>query len=369
MTTDQKSSSGRVVSIDALRGFDMFWIVGGTAFFTDLFDWTGSPFLQSLNHQMEHTDWNGFTAYDLIFPLFLFIVGASLPFAISRRIEQGADRMKLWLHVVRRTVTLLFLALIYAGLLDFDFSRFRYAGVLQRIALCYFIAGTITLSLGIRGQALFAAINLLAYWAMMALVPVPEIGAGILTPKGNLAGYIDRLLLPGEFCCYTFGDNEGILSTLPAISTTLLGVLSGHWLRTNYTGSMKTLGLAGAGVICLLLALLWNPVFPINKLMWSSSYVLFAGGWSLLLLALFYWVIDVQGYQRWAILFVVIGMNAITIYVANRLFDFSSISSIFIHGFSDSLGSFKEVFENFCELAVKWLFLYFLYCKKIFLKA
>jgi len=318
---------------------------------------------------MRHTDWNGFTAYDLIFPLFLFIVGASLPFALSRRMEQGADKGRLWIHVVRRTVTLLFLAMIYAGLLDFDFSDFRYAGVLQRIALCYFFAATIVLSIGVKGQAVTAGVILLGYWAIMTLIPVPGIGAGVLTPEGNLAGYIDRAILPGSFCCYEYGDNEGILSTLPAIATTLLGVLSGHWLRSSHSGSRKTGGLVGAGLISLIVALLWNTVFPINKLIWTSSYVLFAGGWSLLLLALFYWVIDVQGYRKWAFFFVVIGMNAITIYVANRLFDFETISNIFIHGFVDSMGDFKPVFSSFCELMTKWLFLYFLFRQKIFLKA
>lgn len=369
MTADVPESSGRVVSIDALRGFDMFWITGGTAFFERLFNWIGSPLLEPLNRQMEHSSWDGFTAYDLIFPLFLFIVGASLPFALSRRKERGDPVGKLWRHVLRRTVTLLFLAMIYAGLLDFDFSDFRYAGVLQRIALCYFFAGTIVLYAGIRWQALIAAAILLAYWGLMTLVPVPGIGAGVLTPEGNLAGYIDRLLLPGSFCCYDFGDNEGILSTLPAISTTLLGVLSSHWLRTVRSQNSKVLGLAAAGVVSLVAALAWNPFFPINKLMWTSSYVLFAGGWSLLLLALFYWVIDVQGYRRWAFFFVVIGMNAITLYVGQRLFDFETISDIFIHGFVDYLGSFKPVFESFCELMVKWLFLYFLFRQKIFLKA
>ncbi len=365
----QPSPSGRVVSIDALRGFDMFWITGGTHFFGKLFNWIDSPSLEPLRHQMEHSDWDGFTAYDLIFPLFLFIVGASLPFALSRRMEQGADRKKLWFHVVRRTITLLVLAMIYAGLLDFDFSDFRYAGVLQRIALCYFFAATIVLSTGVKGQGTAAGVILLGYWAIMTLVPVPGIGAGVLTPEGNLAGYIDRAILPGSFCCYEHGDNEGILSTLPAIATTLLGVLSGHWLRSAHSGGKKTSGLMGAGLVSLIVALIWNTVFPINKLMWTSSYVLFAGGWSLLLLALFYWIIDVQGYRKWAFFFIVIGMNAITIYVANRLFDFETISNIFIHGFVDLMGDFKPVFSSFCELMTKWLFLYFLYRQKIFLKA
>ncbi|NUN97553.1 MAG: hypothetical protein HUU16_15425, partial [Candidatus Omnitrophica bacterium] len=246
---------------------------------------------------------------------------------------------------------------------------FRYAGVLQRIALCYFFAANVVLSTGIRGQAATLVGILFGYWALMALLPVPGIGAGVLTPEGNLAGYIDRLLLPGEMCCYEHGDNEGLLSTLPAIGTVLIGVLAGHWLRTEADGTRKSARLALAGVASLLLALAWNPFFPINKLIWTSSYVLFAGGWSLLLLALFHYLIDVRGFQAWAFFFIVIGMNAITIYVANRLFDFEAISNIFIHGITPHMGGIRPLIETICEVAAKWLFLYFLYRQRIFLKA
>jgi len=362
--------SGRIVSIDALRGFDMFWITGGAAFFLSLFRLIDTPFFDSLSQQLNHPSWHGFTFWDLIFPLFLFIVGASMPFSISKRLERGAPPKKLYIHIVQRTLTLFILGLIFNGLLGFDFSNFRYAGVLQRIALCYFFAALIVMNTQIRGQAIFAGLILLLYWAAMTLIPVPGHGAGVLTPEGNLSFYIDRLWLPGKFVVYrTLGDNEGILSTLPAISTTLLGVLSGHWLRSSYTYNKKVLGLLAAGVVSLLLGLLWNVVFPINKIIWTSSYVLFAGGWSMLLLCLFYWIIDVMGYAKWAFPFVVIGLNPITIYVAQSLFDFGIIARIFVHGFIDSFGDFRPVFWAFCVLAVKWLFLYFLYKKKIFLKA
>ncbi|MBN2289722.1 MAG: DUF5009 domain-containing protein [Candidatus Glassbacteria bacterium] len=361
--------SGRVVSIDAVRGFDMFWIVGGAEFFRALFEYLDSPLLQALSGQFGHSEWNGFTFYDLIFPLFLFIVGASMPFAIGRRLERGGSRRDLYIHVVKRTLTLLFLGFIYNGLLDFDFSGFRYTGVLHRIALCYFFAALIVMNTRVRGQAITAGLILVLYWAVMKLVPVPGHGAGVLTPEGNLSGFIDRSLLPGSFCCYRFGDNEGILSTVPAVATTLIGVLAGQWLKSSSPQKKKVQGLLAAGAACLAAGFIWDFAFPINKLIWTSSYVLWAAGWSLLLLGAFYWIIDVRGYSGWAFLFVVIGLNPITIYVADRIFDFGLIAGIFIHGFIDSLGSFKPVFWAFCVLLTEWLFLYFLYRKKIFLKA
>ena len=167
--------------------------------------------------------------------------------------------------------------LVYNGLLDFNIHNLRIPGVLQRIAICYLVAGLVVMITGIRGQAIVAGSILIVYWLIMKLVPVPGIGAGVLTPEGNLAGYLDRLIIPLKFCCYTFGDNEGLLSTLPAISTCLLGVLAGHWLRSGkYTPNRKVLGLAAAGVASLFVAWVWSFNFPIIKNIWSSSFVLWA---------------------------------------------------------------------------------------------
>jgi predicted acyltransferase len=203
----------------------------------------------------------------------------------------------------------------------------------------------------------------------MKFIPVPGFGAGVISPEGNLSAFIDQHLLPGRFCCYGYGDNEGILSTIPAISTTMLGVLTGHWLKSSFSKNKKVLGIFLAGILSILLGLLWNLNFPINKLIWTSSYVLFAGGLSLLFLALFYWIIEIRGYQTWAFPFVVIGLNPITIYVLSGVFNFGSVVNIFVHGFIDYLGEYKELFWVLCVFAVKWLFLYFLYKRKIFLKA
>jgi len=360
--------SERVVSIDALRGFDMFWIIGGGIFFERLFHWLGTPFFEALARQLRHSAWNGFTFEDLIFPLFLFIVGVVMPFSLTKRLDRGDSRNSLYRHIIIRTLVLFFLGLIFNDLLDFKFSEMRYAGVLQRIALCYFFTALIVMNTRIKGQVLWAAGLMIFYWAIMKLVPVPGHGAGMLTPEGNLSSFIDQHFLPGRFCCFKYGDNEGILSTIPAIATCLLGVLSGHWVRSSASALKKVLYLFGAGIACLVCGLIWNIFFPINKLIWTSSYVLFAGGWSLLLLGVSYWLIDIRGYRTWAFPLVIIGLNPITIYVAQGLFDFSVIATIFVHGFIDSMGDFKGIFMALCVLAVKWLFLYFLYRQKLFLK-
>ncbi|MBW7997131.1 MAG: DUF5009 domain-containing protein [Candidatus Glassbacteria bacterium] len=360
---------GRVVSIDALRGFDMFWIIGGDIFFRTLDDTFDTPLTAFLHRQVEHTDWHGFTFYDLIFPLFLFIVGVSMTYSTGKRLQRGDNRRELYGHVFRRFLILLAMGYIYNGLLDFQFGQLRHAGVLLRIAYCYLFTSLIMFNAGVRTQAVITAALLLLYWALMALVPVPGHGAGVLTPAGNLAGYVDRLLLPGKWNDYGGGDYLGILSYLSATGSTMLGVLAGHWLRSGRSDGVLVRGLVVGGAAALFVALLWDLAFPINKPLWTSSYALYAGGWSCVLLAAFYWVIDMKGYQRWAFGFVVIGLNPLTIYLAQRLFDFGVIADIFVHGFIAGLGPYQPLFYVACVFAVKWLFLYFLYRKRIFLKA
>lgn len=360
--------SGRIVSIDALRGFDMFWIAGGEEIFHSLHRVVGSPLTNLLHTQLQHVAWEGFHFYDLIFPLFLFIVGMVLPFSLTRRLEQGQSRPALVKHLVTRLVLLFLLGLVHNGLLDLNFHVLRVPGVLQRIAICYVVAGLIVMNTSWRGQAAAAAVILIAYWSIMALVPVPGFGAGEFTPQGNLSGLIDRTLLPQPFCCYKFGDNEGILSTLPAVATTLLGALAGCWLRSFRSPQRKAGGLALAGVASLALGNLWGLWFPIIKNIWTSSFVLVAAGWSLLLVALFYWIMDVRGWQRWASFFIVIGMNPILIYVVRSQFNFAHITRVFVHGFTPLFGAYFPVVMDFCTMMTGWLFLYFLYRKKMFLK-
>ena len=361
--------SGRVVSIDALRGFDMFWIFMWASFFKRLFNKLDGSFFNFLYGQLFHSKWHGFTFYDFIFPLFMFIVGLSMSYSFGKRIQRGEVGKKLYIHIIKRTLTLILLGLVYNGLFDFDFADLRYTGVLQRIAICYLFTALILLYTNIRTQVIITGLLLLIYWGAMALIPVPGYGVGVLTPEGNLAGYIDRLLVPGKLCCYKFGDHEGILATIPAVASTMIGLLTGHWLHTSNTVNKKLKYMIGAGLLLIITGLIWNFVFPFNKILWTSSYVVYAGGWSLLLFCLFYWIIDVKGYKKWAFPFIVIGLNPLTIFVVQRIFDFGIISDIFIHGFVDYFGSYSDIFRSFCVLLTQWLFLYFLYKKKIFLKA
>jgi predicted acyltransferase len=363
-------ATGRLQSIDALRGFDMFWIVGGDALVREFVKWTGWPGRDTVTAQLEHVPWDGFHFYDLIFPLFLFIVGVVIPFSQAKLRARGEPRAAVYRRIALRTALLFALGLVCNGVLQFDWANLRVAGVLQRIAICYGVASLIVLNTGVRGQALITAAILLGYWALLAFVPAPGSQPGDFSMEGNLAGYIDRHFLPGRILkpYYGFGDNEGILSTVPAVATALLGALAGHWLRSGRSAAVTLFGLALAGLVSLGLGTLWGTSFPIIKNIWTSSFVLVAGGWSLLLLALFYGVIDVLGYRRWAFFFVVIGANAITIYVVPRFIDFPKIARFFLGGVIRHSGSFAPVALALAVLAVEWLFLLYLYRKKLFLR-
>ena len=360
----------RLTSIDALRGFDMFWIVGGDDVAKALAKWWGTPESKSFAEQFEHVAWEGFRFYDLIFPLFLFTVGVVLPFSLRKYQTGDQPRAGAFGRLARRAVLLFLLGLIYNNLLRFDFANLRVTGVLQRIAICYGIAAVIFLLTKVRTQAILFVAILVGYWAILMYVPSPESKAGDLSIETNLAGYLDRHYLPGKIykSFYGFGDNEGLLSTIPAVATALLGVLAGQWLLTVHSRWIKALGLAAMGLACLGLGTFWAREFPIIKILWTSTYVLIAGGWSLLLLAFFYTIIDVLKFRAWAFFFVVIGVNAITIYVARHFIPFNVISQRLFSGFAGLSGSFKPVVVPIGSLALEWLFLLHLYRNKIFLR-
>jgi predicted acyltransferase len=373
MKHSEEKKQERLLSLDALRGFDMLWIAGGEYLIITLATLTGWPFLQWAAGQMEHVEWEGFHFYDIIFPLFLFIAGVSMPFSILKRKQRGESMQKIYLHLLKRLFLLILLGLIYNGLLRFDFEKQRYASVLARIGLAWFFAAVIVLNTSIRGQVYWFAGILLGYYAIMKLIPVPGFGAGVFTPEGNLAAFIDQHLLPGEFCCYTFGDNEGIISTFPAICTALMGALTGHLLISGsrkLNGLKKALIILAVGIISLALGKLWSLSFPIIKNLWTSSFVLFAGGWSLILLSLFYLVIDVWKFKKCTFPFVVIGLNSITIYMLNSgIIDFRLMGKYFFGGIT---GLFSEpaqpVIMASGAILCMWTFLYILYRNKIFLK-
>lgn len=372
MNKDRTKRSDRLMSLDALRGFDMLWISGGHLLIAALAGLTGWGLFEWLESQMHHKEWNGFAFYDMIFPLFLFISGVTWPFSFNKRKQNGQPMRRIYRHVFQRMVLLVFFGIVYNGLLTFDFENLRYASVLGRIGLAWFFAALIVMHSDPKWWFAWLGGILLGYWAMLSWIPVPGYGAGNLTMEGSLVAYIDRMLLPGKLY-RTVHDPEGILATLPAIGTALMGSITGNFLRkpdVSVPRIRKFFYILAAGLISLLAGWIWGRFFPVNKNLWTSSFVLFAGGWSLLFLALFYLVIDVWGRRRWAFFFVVIGMNAITIYLLQSgMINFWSTTDYFFGGFAEKAGgAWGDLISAIGYLAVVWLFLLFLYRRKIFLR-
>jgi len=301
--------SERLVSLDVFRGIT----IAGMILVNNAGDWS------HVYAPLQHAEWHGWTPTDLIFPFFLFIVGVAMTFSFSNRLAHGVTEKQLFLHVVKRSLIIFSLGILLNGFPYYNLSTLRYAGVLQRIALCYFFASIVFLKTGIKGQAITAVVLALLYWALMKSVPVPGYGAGVLEEKGNLASYIDNTLMHGHTWRPT-SDPEGILSTMTAISTTLFGVLTGHWLRSTRNNMEKVAGLFVMGNVGLVLGIIVNNWFPINKNLWSTSYVFFTAGMALQFLGMCYWLIDIKQYKRgWTTPFLIYGMNAIAVYVLSSL--------------------------------------------------
>ena len=300
----------RLVSLDAFRGLT----IAGMILVNNPGSWS------NVYPPLLHAPWHGWTPTDLIFPFFLFIVGVALPFSFGKRLARGDSRRDLWLHVLKRSVLIIAIGLFMAGFPSFDFSTLRYPGVLQRIGLVYLFAASAYLFLGAWGRWVLTLGLLLLYWALMMLVPVPGFGAGDLSPDGNLAAFLDRALMDGHLWSQSrTWDPEGLLSSIPAIGTALLGIATGEWLRSGRTRTEKAAGLGIAGVLGVVLGLVWGVWFPINKNLWTSSYVVFTAGAALLVLAGCYWLIDVRGRRGWSRPFVVYGRNALAVFVASGL--------------------------------------------------
>jgi predicted acyltransferase len=361
------ASSQRLVSVDALRGFDMFWIMGGGPFVMAVCKIFANPLPYWLDRQFDHVKWEGFVGWDLIMPLFLFITGVAMPFSVGKRIQMGETRGQIYRKVAYRVVVLWILGMIAQGhLLAFDSHNLQfYSNTLQAIAAGYLISSIALVELKVRGQAVLAVALLIVFWVLLAFVPTPGHGAGVLTPDGNLAMWVDKTLL-GRFqdgTPYTW-----ILSSLGFGATVLMGVLSGQLLRSSVPGPRKAQWLAAAGVACLVVGELWGLVFPIIKHIWTSSMVLWSGGWCLLLLAAFYWLIDVKGYRRWAFFFIVIGMNAIVAYMFGEVLPFYQISQILLGGLARHLGMQGEALLFFGMVGGIWLCLYYLYRNRTFVR-
>lgn len=360
----------RLASLDALRGFDMFWIIGGYYILQGLGKGLNSAWFNGhIMPQIEHVRWEGFVAWDLIMPLFLFVVGAAMPFSFARRLERGESTMRLYGHVLYRVAVLWILGMIAQGrLLEYDLSKLQlYSNTLQAIAAGYLIASLILLNLRPRWQVIVTGGLLLLYWGLLALVPVPGQSAGRFSEQGNLAIYIDRLIL-GRFQDGTNPPYTWILSGMTFAATVMIGAFAGQLLRSNLGKARKVLFLLAGGILCIYVGWAWGLVFPIIKHMWTSSMVLYAGGWSLLLLALFYLVIDVLRLRFLAFFFVVIGMNAIAVYMAVHVFDFRQLGDIFVGGLAKWTGAWHDFVRAVAGFAILWLILLYMYCKRTFIK-
>lgn len=348
----------------------MFWIVGGDGIAAAIGKLSHRPSISAVTIQVsDHMQWAGFRFYDMIFPLFLFIIGVTLPFSIGRRMEAGHSKRDILKKVLVRAAILCLFGLVYNGVLDFHgWDHVRFFGVLQRQAFGYLMAGILFVTTKPKTQWIVFGLILVLYWALLALAPVPGYGHGNYSEWGNFANYVDRQFLrPGQLY-EKYGDPEGLVSMLPSICTALLGLFAGRWLKSERAPLEKVRGLVVGGVVSLGLGLAWSPLFPVIKKIWTSSYVLVAGGFSLLLLALFYWVIDVRGWKKWSMPFVVIGMNSITIYMAARIVSFGDIAAFFLGGLNRALPAEKDLLMATGAVTVEWLFLYYLYRNKVFLR-
>jgi len=371
----EKPKPSRVMSIDALRGFAMFWIVGGWYIFDGLHKALDNDTTAWISNQLKHVEWEGFVCQDLIMPLFLFVVGVVMPLAFNKRLDRGDSKKRLYCHIILRSVILFVLGMVAQGnLLKLDLAELKiFCNTLQAIAVGYLISAIIMLNLRVVWQAVATAALLLLFWGLMMLVPIPGHEAGVLEPAANLALHIDHFILGGfdDGLNYTW-----ILSSMTFAGTVMLGVMAGHLLGSDRNRAAKFLLLLLLGAGCLALGSLWGGWFfdigkfhfPIIKRLWTSSFVLFGGGLSFLLLALFYFVIDVCRFKKWAYAFVVIGSNAIFIYMATHIFSFNAISDPLVTGLDQFVGLWADFMHAVAAFAVVWLVLWYMYRKKTFIK-
>ena len=306
-------TSGRLHSLDVFRGITIaaMLLVNNPGTWSAVY----SP--------LRHAEWHGWTPTDLIFPFFLFIVGVAMALSFGKLLAKGENRRDLFWKSAKRAAILFGLGLVLHSYpwVGYDYGHLRIPGVLQRIALAFLAASAIELWLGWRGRLVAIGLLLFGYWAVMRWIPVPGIGAGVWEPGKDFGAFVDRLVFGTDhlWASARTWDPEGLLSTIPAVATVLLGIFAGEWMRSRRSPGGITSGLLIAGMVGVVLGLLWDQVFPINKPLWTSSFVVFTAGMAALGLALCYWLVDVRGYRRWSFPFLVFGVNAITAYFLSSL--------------------------------------------------
>lgn len=404
-TTPPPAESQRLASLDALRGFDMFWILGADSLVYALHGMSRNPVTEFLANQLSHSEWAGLHFYDLIFPLFVFIMGVSTVFSLTKIIAREG-RAAAVRRVLKRGVLLFAVALIYSGGFTNPWPDMRLMGVLNRIALCYTFGGLLFIFCDLRVMIAAAVTLLLGYWALLELVPFPDVrptpgGTAVITWQAgykkisdlnmastnrlhgsyiqgvNLTDYLDQKYLPGRKYDGTY-DPEGLLSTLPACATGLLGIFAGLFLRNkSVPDAKKALYLVGAGAASAAVGWLWGLEMPVIKKIWTSSYVLVAGGYSAMLLGLFYWIVDVKKKSAWCQPFIWIGMNPITLYLTSNFLGGLGFEKLALRlaggsvkNFFDAhvAGGFGQLVISAVGVALFLWFARFLYQRKIFLR-
>ncbi len=362
-------SGNRVLSIDALRGFDMFWIIGGHPIFVGLDNVFHNRFTRLLNAQLDHSEWVGFTFYDIIMPLFLFLVGVSMVFSYRKRLAIDSGGKALWKHIAKRVIILWILGMIVQGrLLTYDINQIQlYSNTLQAIASGYLLATLIILYLPVSYQVAATLAMMLLYWAIVALIPVGGTTLGAYTPNANVPLVFDHMIL-GRF--HDGLEYTWIISSLNFGATTMLGVFSGYIMQSQLEKTRRFWYYILFGVLLILAGLLWNSWHPIIKKIWTGSFVLFSGGICILLLALFYLFIDIWKLRKMATWMIIIGSNAIFAYVAWHLFEssFTAVSAVFIDGLKPYLGAWYHTVLYLGSFMVLFLLLRYLYTSRIFIR-
>lgn len=376
------TTTGRLVSLDVLRGFVMFWIMSGEHIIHALAKAAPIPVFTWMSEQLHHTDWNGITFYDMIFPIFLFVAGVSMPYSFEKKMNSAgvnspeelpsSEKKKIYASMLKRTCILLFLGFVVNGLLRFDgYDQTRFASVLGRIGLAWFFAGLIYLNFDLKKQLVWFTGILVGYYLVLKWIPVPNFGAGILTPEGAFSSYFDQQFLPGRLHSKVY-DPEGLFSTIPAVATALLGMFLGTFLKSknNFSSNEKIMILFASALVLIGVGALWNYDFPINKRLWTSSFVCFVGGCSILFFTFFYLVIDVLGFHKWAFPLILIGSNSILIYMASEgVISFKHTAEFVFGGLIEFAPLiWQPVFVTMSVTFVQLVLLYYLYKRKLFLK-